>query len=196
MTKAYILRVCRADMTSRNGFQWPGVGEEVTAPDWVANHECGNGLHGWLHGVGDYDCVDYWNEDDAKWLVVEADTADIINLGDKVKFRSGVVRFIGTASEAAAYIDSVDEVARASAVIGAVRSVGDGQSVMVGDLGVAIAGRKGNATAGHKGTATTGDCGTATAGYKGTATAGNHGTAKVGNCGNAAGGNYGTATAG
>lgn len=37
-----VLRSCKEDMTSYNGFQWPEKGY-VEAPDWEATGECGNG---------------------------------------------------------------------------------------------------------------------------------------------------------
>jgi hypothetical protein len=199
-----VLRVCAPDMTSRGGFKWPGVGETVSAPDWKANSECGAGLHGWLYGQGDHGCVDYWQQAEAKWLVLEVRSADIIMLGGKCKFPSAVVRFVGTKSEAADYIVAHEPRAASVDVIGLVRLVGDKQSTLVGALGTATAGEGGTATAGeggtatagYRGTATAGEGGTATAGYRGTATAGYRGTATAGNYGTATAGNYGTATAG
>ena len=44
-----VLRTCSANMTSYGGFKWPKHGP-VSAPDWIDNYECGNGLHGWLAG--------------------------------------------------------------------------------------------------------------------------------------------------
>ena len=38
---ALVLRTCSEDMSSKNGFVWPGVGKVATAPDWIANEECG-----------------------------------------------------------------------------------------------------------------------------------------------------------
>ena len=35
MSKSIVLRVCRSDMTSYNGFIWPETGY-VEAPDWDA----------------------------------------------------------------------------------------------------------------------------------------------------------------
>ncbi|MGX0622379.1 hypothetical protein ACUXAV_005100 [Cupriavidus metallidurans] len=191
-----VLRVCAPDMTSRNGFKWPGVGESVSAPDWKANSECGEGLHGWLYGQGEHDCVSYWQQPEAKWLVLEVRSADIIMLGGKCKFPSAVVRFVGTKSEAADYIVANEPRAASVDVIGLVRLVGDKQSTLVGALGTATAGYRGTATAGNYGTATAGNYGTATAGYRGTATAGEGGTATAGEGGTATAGNYGTATAG
>lgn len=53
-TTALVLRCCRSDMSSKNGFVWPALGEAAIAPDWINNNECGNGLHGWLYGAGEY----------------------------------------------------------------------------------------------------------------------------------------------
>jgi hypothetical protein len=64
-TTTYMLRTCRPDMTSHNGFQWPTSGP-VECPDWNPRAACGNGLHGLLHGEGDASLLD-WSED-AQWL--------------------------------------------------------------------------------------------------------------------------------
>ena len=147
-----VLRVCRADHTSRNGFAWPqAVGEEIAAPDWKGNKECGNGLHGWLYGQGDHSCVDYWVDQDAKWYVLEVPSDSITMLGGKCKFPRAVVRFIGAKSEAAAYILEHEPLAHEVAVIGACLKVGDKETVLVGGLGTATAGYRGTATAGNKG---------------------------------------------
>ena len=192
-----VLRVCRADFTSHGGFQWPNeVGATVQADDYRNDNECGHGLHGWLHGQGDISCVDYWDADDAKWLVLEVASDEITMLGGKCKFPRAVVRFIGSKSEAAAYLIEHEPRARDVAVIGACQKVEDHQTVLVGGLGTATAGNFGTATAGNFGTATAGNFGTATAGNFGTATAGESGTATAGYRGTATAGNFGTATAG
>jgi len=191
-----VLRACSADMTSRNGFQWPGVGDTVVCPDWIANNECGNGLHGWLYGQGDHTTSPTVDDNDAKWLVVEVISDSIIMLGGKCKFPQGVVRFAGERKEAAEYIIANEPRTGSVAVIGAMLAVGDMQSVMVGALGSATAGALGSATAGESGTATAGYRGTATAGDRGTATAGYSGTATAGYRGTATAGDSGTATAG
>ena len=164
---ALVLRCCAPDMTSRNGFKWPGVGEEAIAPDWIKNTECGNGLHGWLYGQGDHSSADYWQREGAKWLVIEVDESPIVMLGGKCKFPRGIVRFVGEKHEAAAYLIEHELRAANVAVIGASLTVGDAQTVMVGALGTATAGAFGTATAGDRGTATAGDSGTATAGDRG-----------------------------
>ena len=152
-----VLRVCRPDLTSHSGFSWPAdVGAEVSAPDWKKNKECGNGLHGWLYGQGDHSCVSYWENDDAKLMVLEVPSAEIVMLGGKCKFPNARVRFIGTKSDAADFIIANEPKALNVAVIGACMKVGDGEAIQVN-----------------------GARGTATAGYRGTATAGNYGEIRI-----------------
>ena len=195
--RSLVLRVCGPNGESHCNFVWPlTVGAVVSAPDWSPREECGNGLHGWLHGAGDIGCTDRWSLKGAKWLVVSTETAGIVMLGGKCKYRECIVEFVGERADAAAYIRECCEYARNSAVIGAVASVGNDASSVVGALGTATAGDYGTATAGNGGTATAGYSGTATAGDSGTATAGDRGTATAGDGGTATAGNRGTATAG
>lgn len=192
-----VLRVCRPDMTSRGGFVWPAeIGAEVSAPDWNENKECGNGLHGWLYGQGDISCVSYWEDEDAKWMVLEVPSAEIVVLEGKCKFPSARVRFVGTKSEAAEFIIANEPKALSLAVIGACMKVGDDAAASVGALGMAEAGYRGTATSGANGTAIAGNYGTAKAGYRGIAKAGYRGTAIAGYRGTAEAGYRGTATAG
>jgi hypothetical protein len=190
---ALVLRVTKCDGTSYGGFQWPlEAGAEVVAPDWKANEECGNGLHGWLYGNGDYSAGGI--QDDSQWMVVEVVLADVVMLGGKVKFPRCALRFVGDRKSATDYLIANEP--RANGVIGASVTVGDDQCAQVGAFGFATAGDRGTATAGYSGTATAGDRGTATAGYSGTATAGYSGTATAGDRGTATAGYSGTATAG
>ena len=206
MSTALVLRVCASDGSSHGGFKWPlTVGAEVVAPDWKDNRECGNGLHGWLYGQGDHSCADYWHQEGAQWIVVEVDSESIVELGGKVKFPRGIVRFAGDKKSATDFLWENEPRSRDVAVIGASRAdLRDKAMVQVGVLGTATAGYRGTATAGVLGTATAGvlgtatagDRGTATAGYRGTATAGDRGTATAGYSGTATAGDLGTATAG
>ncbi|MCQ4165106.1 hypothetical protein [Tahibacter harae] len=201
-----VLRCCSAELRSHGGFQWPDrIGALVEAPDWSPREVCGFGLHGWLHGAGDHSVADHAGSADAKWLVLEVVSSEIVMLGGKCKFPRCTVRFIGDRGSAAAYLIEHEPQAKAVAVIGAVAcDESDQATVLVGALGTATAGYRGTATAGYRGTATAGnygtatagESGTATAGYRGTATAGNYGTATAGYRGTATAGNYGTATAG
>jgi hypothetical protein len=193
---ALVLRCCNSDMSSKNGFVWPGVGGIAIAADWKDDGECGSGLHGWLYGQGDHQTSDYWSYPDAKWLVVEVEFSEIRMLGGKCKFQSGRVVFVGEKSEAAEYIVTNETYASDVAVIGHIKQGGEMALVSVGALGTATAGDSGTATAGYSGTATAGDSGTATAGDRGTATAGDSGTATAGDRGMATAGDRGMATAG
>ena len=189
METVFVLRVCSPDLTSHKGFQWPStIGAKVSAPDWSDNAECGNGLHGWLHGAGDTSVAEHTNNPDAKWLCLEVDEDTIVDLNGKVKFPMAIVRFVGDRKGAAQWIVDHDPLANPSTVIGHCATAGDG--------GTATAGYRGTATAGYGGTATAGAYGTATAGYGGTATAGEYGTATAGDGGTATAGDRGTATAG
>ena len=139
-----MLRVCRPDYTSHSGFSWPSeIGVEVAAPDWKKNKECGNGLHGWLYGQGDPTCVSYWQDDEAKWMVLEVPSSEIVMLGSKCKFPRAKVRYIGTRSAAADFIIANEPKALNVAVIGACLKVGDRAVVQVCSLGTATAGESG-----------------------------------------------------
>ncbi|NDD39512.1 MAG: hypothetical protein EB082_14090, partial [Verrucomicrobia bacterium] len=100
--KVLILRTCNADMTSRGGFKWPESGP-VEAPDWKPTQECGNGLHGWLWGCGDWSLK--IGDSTRKWIVLETSAKGIINLDGKVKFQSANVLFVtGKWNEAMAFL--------------------------------------------------------------------------------------------
>lgn len=134
-----VLRTRTGDMTSYGGFRWPEKGP-VSAPDWKPNHECGHGLHGLANGVGDGGLLD-WSED-ARWLVVKTATADLVDLGGKVKFPKGTVVYCGDRPGAAAYLDE-HGVPADQPVVGATRTAGDGGTATAGDRGTATAGDRG-----------------------------------------------------
>ena len=96
---SYVLRSCDANMQSHGGFQWPMEGQ-VTCPDFQNNPECGNGLHGWLWGVGDYSASKYH----ANWLILEVADDDIIQISEKVKFPKCEVLFVGSLAKAYAWL--------------------------------------------------------------------------------------------
>ncbi len=157
-TTVLILRTCKADMTAHDGFVWPESGP-VEAPDWDPTPECGHGLHGLLWGCGDASSITC---PEGRWLVVEANAADVVDLGGKVKFPRGQVVFVGTRDEASAYLDQHG--AADKPVVYATRTAGAYGTATAGDYGTAVAGAGGTATAGYAGTATAGDYGTAVAG--------------------------------
>ena len=156
-TETLVLRCCRHDFTSRDGFQWKKKGT-VTAPDWEHRPYCGNGLHGWKHGEGDHSVWEHYESD--VWMVLAVKTKSIVELDGKVKFPTCRVLFTGKREVATALIKEHYPAAR---VI----------------YGTATAGENGTATAGNYGTATAGYNGTATAGYNGTATAGENGIIQI-----------------
>src|SRR5581483_7865876 len=90
--KVLVLRSCKADMTSYDGFKWPESGF-VEAPDWKPTKQCGNGLHGWQWAVGDFRLG--FHDRDTKWLVIEVDKSQIVELDGKVKFKNGNVIKVG-----------------------------------------------------------------------------------------------------
>ena len=190
--KVLVLRTCNANLLSRGGkFQWSPVGETTTAPDWRANAECGNGLHGWLWGSGDWDLKEKGK--DITWLVVEVDAEKVVNLGGKVKFPSGktlavekswaaAMAFIrGYASYPAAESNATGDSGHASATgdSGHASATGNyGHASATGYSGHASAtGYSGHASAtGNYGHASaTGDYGWAITGYDGRAKAGKDG---------------------
>ena len=187
LNTSMVLRICKADMTSYNGFIWPEKGH-VEAPDWDDTEECGHGLHGWFEAQGDASYSNCLNEPDAKYLVLKVKTDSIIHLDGKCKFPEADVIFVGSRDEAIAYIEETYPYLRTMPLLFANRTVGDSGVVATGDCGTAIAGTGGTAIAGEFGTATVGNYGTATAGFRGTAIAGD--------CGTATAGKFGTATAG
>ena len=95
MTKAtrLVLRTSDKDGTAYNGFKWPASGP-VECPDWKANEECGNGLHGILWPEGDW--ADIKEYDEAIWQVVEVEESTLIKLDGKVKFPRGEVIYSGS----------------------------------------------------------------------------------------------------
>jgi hypothetical protein len=163
-----VLRTAAADGSSYNGFRWPESGP-VEAPDWAPVAECGQGLHGWLWGQGDWSlkCKD----DDARWIVVEVVKADVIDLAGKVKFPRGVV------------LATFGHWRDAMAFIRARRPVDEEMTVATGISGHASAtGYSGHASAtGRSGHASaTGDYGHASAtGYYGWSVGGYHSRVKA-----------------
>ena len=98
-SKILVLRTCDANMRGHGGFTWPRSGP-VEAPDWDPDPEidCGRGLHGLAWGEGDWSLLS--KDDDAVWLVVEVDAADLVVGSNKARFCSGVVLYAGVEAEA------------------------------------------------------------------------------------------------
>ena len=169
-THSLVLRACREDMSSKNGFMWPTSGV-VECPDWDSVPECGNGLHGWLYGHGDGNVSDYWSKND-KWLVVSVETYSIIELNGKVKFPKGEVLFCGDRKSATDFLMEHEPRSKDQPVISAFITVSDNQT--------ATTGYNGTSTSGDYGTSTSGNYGTSISGKNGTSTSGNGGKSKAG----------------
>ena len=140
-----ILRTCDPERKSRNGsFQYPASGL-VEAPDWKPNALCGNGLHGWLWGAGDWSLK---RKDDSLWLVLEVVAADVIDLQGKVKFPRGeVLGVFGRWNEAMEFIRL-----RRPPVEAESTATGDsGHAAATGKKAVAFVGVDGCAKAGEDG---------------------------------------------
>ncbi len=203
---SYVLRNCREDFTSfklkDKFFRWPANGT-VTCDDFVANGQCGNGLHGYLNGVGDGRLMKLG---EAQWLLVEVITSEINHIDGCVKFPRGNVIFCSkNRAEVISELERLSPAAKHMAVIGAERmDLKSYSTVVVGDFGSATAGNFGNAVAGIYGFAKTGENGSAMvgshgqaiAGPLGLATAGDEGIARVGYGGHAVVGSRGQASAG
>ena len=96
--KVLVLRTCDKDLKGHGGFQWPRSGP-VECPDWDPQPTCGNGLHGFAWGEGDWSLMS--SAPDAVWMVVEVMSDQIVKVGaDKVKFPRGTVVYAGVQSEA------------------------------------------------------------------------------------------------
>jgi hypothetical protein len=152
-----VLRCCAPDMSSKNGFVWPGVGGIAKADDWKDNAECGAGLHGWLYGQGDHTAADHATTEDAKWLVVEVVESSIRMFGGKCKFPEGKVVFVGARAEAADYIIQHEPQAKRVAVIGAVLKCGGKGELLGGALSSLTGGYSAKMTGGDSATMTGGD---------------------------------------
>jgi hypothetical protein len=172
----YVLRVCKPDLTSHNGFKWPQSGP-VSAPDWDPSPKCGGGLHGWAMGEGDASSQDYSSDPNAKYLVVRVRTTEIVALGGKVKFPRGTVVYCGDAPGAAAKILRKHP-----------RAACHWAMVTGGNYATVTGGNWAKVTGGHSAKVTGGDGATVTGGYGAMVTGGNYATVT--------GGNYATVTGG
>ena len=195
MEKSLVLRTCRKGLTSRDGFQWAGVGGVTTAPDWNTKENCGNGLHGWLFGAGDHSCSDYLDAE-AVWMVLEVVTADIVMLGGKCKFPSAKTVFVGDRNGASEYLLANEPRSANVEIIGRIAEVGDKQSLIGGALSVLTGGNRSTLTGGYLSTLTGGYRSTLTGGYRSTLTGGCRSTLTGGDWSTLTGGDWSTLTGG
>lgn len=100
--KVRILKFVTTRGKAYRGFTWPMSG--VVRPEhWQAVGVCGHGLHGWAWGIGFGEGKSpRWQG--KRWIVFEADPADIIRIGSKVKAKCGTVIYSGSFAGALALI--------------------------------------------------------------------------------------------
>ena len=179
--KHYILKVIPKTFVSYNNFQWPNtIGATVTAPDWKETKECGNGLHGWLNGQGNYIVCPYFTPT-AKWLVLS--TTDVVDLGGKVKFKTCVIEFIGDQKGASDFLVK-NSVEFSGPVIGKfiaspskLEAIGGYRSILTGgDYSTLTGGDRSVLTGDDYSILTGGDRSVLTGGYGSKLTGGNHST--------------------
>ncbi len=157
---------------SFGSFIWPTkVGAIVEAPDWKPAASCGNGLHGWLWGLGDLSAAGgRATTDGAVWMALAVIETDVLDLGGKVKFPRCRIAAVGDKSTIASII-AAQRPANTPAPMFA--------QAAAGSRGQAAAGYAGQAAAGYAGQAAAGEAGQAAAGYAGQAAAGSRGQAAV-----------------
>ncbi len=188
MGRVLLLRSCRSDMTSRDGFKWPESGP-VECPDWDERPICGGGLHGLLLGQQE---PGVWY-DSGKVIVFKADEADIVSLGGKAKARRGVVVYCGDMAGASACFAAhggAENLYRRMATggYGSTLTGGYGSTLTGGDWSTL--------TGGYESTLTGGDRSTLTGGYGSTLTGGDRSTLTGGDRSTLTGGDRSTLTGG
>ena len=171
--KKLVLRNCNPDGSSYNGYVWnTEIGAVNTCPDWIDNHECGNGLHGWLDGSGDTSVSNY--NFSTLWLVLEVENFNLLD--GKVKFQSCVVVFKGSKSECAKYLYDAGIRGAIIGLTGDYPEGGDYSALISEGSRTQKAGNDSTQTAGSGSTQKAGSGSTQTAGYLSTQTAGNRST--------------------
>ena len=169
-TPVLVLRSCGAGFTAHGGFVWPSeVGATVRPERWDPTPNCGDGLHGFLHGEGDGGLAD-WSET-AEWLVFECAPGDVVALDGKVKCGPEVtVAHIGQG--ATAFERRLDAIAFlvsrgqcGAGCVGRALTGGDGSTLTGGDRSTLTGGYGSTLTGGDRSTLTGGDRSTLTGGY-------------------------------
>lgn len=133
-----VLRYCTHGGESGYGFRYPlEVGATATCPDWDPKQECGNGLHGWPWGLFmGSGKGPVWS---ALWQVYGVQPENVVDLGGKVKFSTGVLRFSGRWEKATEFVLGGQVAWVACASSGAASSTGDyGAASSTGECSVAV----------------------------------------------------------
>lgn len=139
------------------------------------------GIVGLMWGIGSVEALSFGPS--SKWLVVEVDRQDVVQLGDYVKFKCGIVRFVGGPVTASRFIQ-----ARSTAngsVANGIACGADGEVVASGDFGVSVIRNNSVAMAADYGSCIGGSHSMCAADYKSNAVAGDQSQVVVGDCSNA-----------
>ena len=176
MKEGYILKTVSKNMTSYGDFKWKKKGE-VICPNWKANKECGNGLHGALNGQGDGSLFS-WDKG-AIWIVAKVDISEGINLDGKWKFPKATVVYAGTQKKA------TDMIAKLCGDVGIIGKImtggycskmtgGDCSKMTGGDCSKITGGDYSKITGGYYSKITGGYCSKITGGYYSKITGGDY----------------------
>ena len=172
-TESLVLRACRADLTSQNGFSWKN--KHVKAPDWSSAPKCGGGLHGWLNGQGDPGVWEH--QDDDKWLILAVKKSTVVDLGGKVKFPNARKLYVGSKVETVSLLASIfpGVPIMFANLTGGDRSTltgGNYSTLTGGNYSTLTGGHRSALTGGHRSILTGGDRSTLTGGDRSTLTGG------------------------
>jgi hypothetical protein len=92
-----MIRTAKKDLTSRapggsfTPFKYPERGA-VICEDWKDSKQCGNGMHGVLLDSSGTALITYDTKRTTKFLLMEVETSEIVDLHDKIKVpRANVV---------------------------------------------------------------------------------------------------------
>ena len=97
-TKRILRRNKEGNKAGYNGFVYPEAGQIVECHDYINSDECGNGLHGW----DDQNWRYYDDSNKGNYVVIDVFVSEGINfLGDKLKFKKGLVIYNGKSLEEA-----------------------------------------------------------------------------------------------
>ncbi|MFV0411204.1 MAG: hypothetical protein ACK5LJ_16345, partial [Paracoccus sp. (in: a-proteobacteria)] len=180
---ALVLTVCDHNLIDRFGVQWVDTGYTTAIESqkkWLYGWLYGSGS--WffdeydMHGVDAKNLIDYLNDKNNKWLVLEINLDEIIESDKICKFKSAKVIFIGNKKSATDYLIAKEPNCNKNTVIGlTVKSEAD--VVVVGDFGNAIA--EGVAIASTCSSANTGFSGISVVRYSGKAISDDNGISFV-----------------
>jgi hypothetical protein len=190
-----------------NGFVYPEAGQIVECTDYINSDECGNGLHGW----DDQNWRYYDDSNKGNYVVIDVYVNEGINfLGDKLKFKKGLVIYNGESLEEAKkfmfekYQSFVFHNDTQSAGDSSTLSAGDSSNLSAGYRSTLSAGYssnlsagyRSNLSAGYRSTLSAGDRSTLSAGYSSTLSAGDSSTLSAGDSSTLSAGDRSTLSAG